>query len=532
VANVITAKKNELLINIPDELSQPKQWLQYYLKRDSLKPEKKPRKQPIVKWGELADRQANLRSLDYLLTERVSTKHDGYQRFIDKAEGFVYIDLDHCRDAESGEIQGWAQEIVTDIDSYCEISASGKGLHIVCRGTLPEDFHRDPKEVYSGNSGKLMAMTGDVLGFNTRIEDRQERVETLLARLKAESGETSEAKPTTPQVERHWRDVFHLGRELDSAPGRCFIKGILEEGITYFGALSGTGKTWIGLSIAHALVSGQPLFGVYPVLERANVLYLVPEMGGRKFLERMKKMRLPMDGSFFCQTIRDGACNLEDPVLLQAVHMMKPILILDTAIRFQDGDENQSTQQAQGLGAKMFKLIRAGAPAIIGMHHRKKDVADTLPTLENTLRGTGDFGAMADCVWCVEHSRRKKDEEYAEQSKQLTRLTLTCVKPRDMEPADPFTIQGRPFIDDKGDFAVIDTLRDDEEAPDDQTNDGKVLDLVRKTPSIGVRGISRATGFGSDKIYRILKRDGWAKVGGLYVQSVPVEVGNDLLEVY
>ena len=426
-----TAKEIELLAGIPAELRIPPQWLQYYLKSYSKK-DKKPGKCPCVKWGTPELRAENLRSLDHLLKERGSRDHAGFQRYVDKSEGYVYIDLDHCHNSNTGAIEPWAEEIVSEIDSYCEISASGTGLHIVCRGTLPEDFHVDPKEIYSGNSGKLIAMTGNILDANTRIEGRQERVEKLLERWKAEAGIKTEAKLTAQQTERHWRDVFHTGSELDSAPSRVFIKGILEEGITYFGALSGTGKTWIGLSIAHALLSGQPLFGVYPVLEKTNVLYLVPEMGGRKFRERMQKMRILMDGGFFCQTIRDGAIDLEDPALLQAIHMTRAVTILDTAIRFQQGDENQSTQQAQGLGAKMFKLIRAGAPAVIGMHHRKKDVGDTTPTLENTLRGTGDFGAMADCVWCVEHARRKGkkgfDEDYQEESKQLTRLTTDMRK--------------------------------------------------------------------------------------------------------
>jgi hypothetical protein len=82
-------------------------------------------------------------------------------------------------------------------------------------------------------------------------------------------------------------------------------------------------------------------------------------------------------------------------------------------IQLYEGDAklltNVSTQQAQGLGAKLFKLIAGGAKAVVCMHHRKKDVGDTTPTLENTLRGTGDFGAMADCVWSVEHARRKKE---------------------------------------------------------------------------------------------------------------------------
>jgi AAA domain len=475
-----------------------------------------------VKWGSPEDRKANLRSLDCLLTNRADTKHDGFQRFIDKTEGFVFIDLDHCRNADTGEIEPWARAIVTEIDSYCEISASGKGLHIVCRGTLPEDFHFDPKEIYSGNSGKLMAMTGNVLESYTKIEGRQERVEKLLSRWKAEakiSTETAQPASASALPERHWRDVFHTGSELDAAPSLTFIKGILEEGITYFGALSGTGKTWIGLSIAHALLSGEPLFGAFPVLQRTNVLYLVPEMGGRKFRQRMQKMRILMDGGFYCQTVRDGVCNLDDPALLQAIHMMHPTVILDTAIRFQDGDENQSSQQAQGLGAKLFRLIREGAPMVIGMHHRKKDIGDTTPTLENTLRGTGDFGAMADCVWCVEHARRKQgksyDKEYEEESKLLTRLTLTCVKPRDMEPADPFTIQGRPHIDRKGDFVMLDTAREGEPSSTSASDDdSKVISIVENNPTIGVQAIRQQTGFGPDKITRILKEKNFVKGNG------------------
>jgi hypothetical protein len=533
--NKPTAKQLELLGAIPDELRKPPQWLQYYLKAYPSKPgkpDKKPGKCPCLKWGSPEDRAENLRPLDYLITERATRDHAGFQRYVDKSENFVYIDLDHCRNADTGVIEPWAQAVVDEIDSYCEISAGGQGLHIVCRGTLPEDFHVDPKEIYSGNSGKLIAMTGNVLDVNTRIEGRQERVEKLLDRFKAEAGFKSDVKQLpAQQTEKHWRDAFHTGSELDSAPGRVFIKGILEEGITYFGALSGTGKTWIGLSIAHALLSGQPLFGVYPVLQKTNVLYLVPEMGGRKFRERMEKMRISMDGGFFCQTIRDGACNLEDPVLLQAIHMTKAFVILDTAIRFQVGDENVSTQQAQGLGAKIFRLIREGAAGVAGMHHRKKDIGDTTPTLENTLRGTGDFGAMADCVWCVEHARHKSkkgyDEEYQEESKQLTRLTLTCVKPRDMEPADPFTIQGRPYIDEKGDFAVLAAFEDEHAGgrPADNEPDAvaKVIKLVESNPSIGRNAIRRATGLGDDRIVRILDESGWKKENGLWVAPTVAE---------
>ena len=275
--------------------------------------------------------------------------------------------------------------------------------------------------------------------------------------------------------------------------------------------MSDTGKTWIGLSISHALITGEKLFGLYPVLNKCNVLYLVPEMGGKKFQERLRKMRLPMDGSFYCQTVQDGAIDLDDSTLLQAIRDMRPAVILDTAIRFQTGDEQSSTEQAQGLGTKFFRLIREGAQLVICMHHRKKDAGDTEPTLENTLRGTGDFGAMADCVWCVEHAKQKKgkswDEEYTKDSKALTRLALTNVKSRDMvDLADPFVIQGRPHIDQKGDFVV---LTDSPEPAGRSHGQRKrrikqVLDLAKVGSTMGLLAIRKKTGFGPDRIKRIL----------------------------
>lgn len=327
-------------------------------------------------------------------------------------------------------------------------------------------------------------------------------------------------KPASgPNGEKIWRDVFHMGCELDSAPGRVFIEGFLEEGITSIGSLSGVGKTWIGLSISHALTTGEPLFGRFKVREKTNVLYLVPEMGGRKFRERMVKMRIPMDGRFYCQTITDGACDLRNnPLLLAAIEDMRPVVILDTAIRFQTGEENSSTDQAQGLGAAIMNLIRHGAAAVICMHHRKKDAANEDLSLENALRGSGDFGAVSDCVWAVENARKKKgnkwDAQYSQESKQLTRLYLECVKPRDMEPADPFIIQGRNYIDEKGDFVVLTTAADERgmsEPPTAPAVPDKLLALIKADQKISLRRLARQSGMGHERIENILAATCWVR---------------------
>ncbi len=40
------------------------------------------------------------------------------------------IDLDSCRDAASGEIAAWAQEVIARFDTYAEVSPSGTGVKL------------------------------------------------------------------------------------------------------------------------------------------------------------------------------------------------------------------------------------------------------------------------------------------------------------------------------------------------------------------------------------------------------------------
>src|SRR5215207_9094389 len=64
--------------------------------------------------------------------------------------GFVFtpeddlcgVDLDGCLDPETGEIESWAQEIIEELNSYTEISPSGRGIHVLLRGSLPAGRNR------------------------------------------------------------------------------------------------------------------------------------------------------------------------------------------------------------------------------------------------------------------------------------------------------------------------------------------------------------------------------------------------------
>ena len=53
-------------------------------------------------------------------------------------ERLAVIDLDRCRDPDTGELEDWAQEIVERAGSYTEVSPSGTGVHVI--GRVPKGF--------------------------------------------------------------------------------------------------------------------------------------------------------------------------------------------------------------------------------------------------------------------------------------------------------------------------------------------------------------------------------------------------------
>ncbi|MCH8327724.1 MAG: hypothetical protein IID15_04270, partial [Candidatus Marinimicrobia bacterium] len=72
------------------------------------------------------------------------------------------MDLDHIRDADTGEIEEWALDVVRKLDSYTEISPSGTGIHVLLLGVKPGDAcKRGNVEIYS--KARYATMTGSHL---------------------------------------------------------------------------------------------------------------------------------------------------------------------------------------------------------------------------------------------------------------------------------------------------------------------------------------------------------------------------------
>lgn len=98
---------------------------------------------------------------------------------------FFGVDLDDCRDIETGALDARATRLVAQFATYTEVSASGSGLHIVGRGRKPGARCRDARypgiEVYEHS--RLLCVTGQVLDGYTTIAARQEPLTALYAAM-------------------------------------------------------------------------------------------------------------------------------------------------------------------------------------------------------------------------------------------------------------------------------------------------------------------------------------------------------------
>jgi len=151
----------------PEELTARPQWLVWRLE---WKPGKeKPDKVPYQ--SRYPNRRASSTEPNHWSTYEDAV--NALQKIVDnplsgigfvftKDDPYIGIDLDECRDPDTGVLSERAKEIVKQLNSYTEVSQSGTGLHIFIKGTLPPSGRKkDHIEMYE--YGRFFTMTGNRL---------------------------------------------------------------------------------------------------------------------------------------------------------------------------------------------------------------------------------------------------------------------------------------------------------------------------------------------------------------------------------
>jgi putative DNA primase/helicase len=146
--------------------------------------------------------------------------------FVFKAGGGkIGTDLDNCRDPATGIVDEWALPIVTALNSYTDISPSGTGLKIICRGELPGGKGRKIKlpcghviELY--DRGRYFALTGQRYdGTPATINDEQAAIDAILAMAPAEP--VKARNTTTRTTSEPYRASLQTDTELIDIASRA-----------------------------------------------------------------------------------------------------------------------------------------------------------------------------------------------------------------------------------------------------------------------------------------------------------------------
>jgi hypothetical protein len=283
------------------------------------------------------------------------------------------------------------------------------------------------------------------------------------------------------------------------------VEGLMYQSeVTGWAGLQKNGKSWILMSLMKSLLSGQPWLGKYKVAQSKKIVYFVPEVGRANIYHRLKKMRLDqfLDVSLFVRTSSLGIPDLTDPRVLE--ECAGADVFLDTLIRFIEGSEN-SAEDIAFLAQKIF-AIQATARSVNFAAHSQKHYSKAEEMGPDMFRGSGDIAAFASNGFGV----MQVDSNF-------NRIYVKNVFNRDLtEDPSPFILEGRPHIDETGDFKLVDEapgpLRDHKNKnrggaqPDAQKNE-KLQFLLDFPPDATGKEMAEALNkkFGSNHADRTVK---------------------------
>lgn len=183
--------------NIPGELKELNQWV--CTRSDS--------KVPMKAFENEAASSTNPQTWATfdMANDAVSKGFYDYCGFVFADNGFVGIDIDTGYD-EEGFMTPLAADIIGKCASYTEKSKSGRGFHIILRGTLPFKGKNNLAGVEIYKSARYFIMTGDTLLYR-EIEENQEAIDYVVDKY---FPETRQEKETSVYGGRIYSPIWEM----------------------------------------------------------------------------------------------------------------------------------------------------------------------------------------------------------------------------------------------------------------------------------------------------------------------------------
>jgi putative DNA primase/helicase len=160
MADTSTSVTPLIIENIPEQLAERPQWVCWRTEVREGKATKVPYSPGTERKASSTDLMTWAKFTEALAAyESGEQPYDGIGFVFCSADPYVGIDLDDCRDPETGEISSWAQRIINSVaDSYVEASPSGTGVHIVFEGSIKDSVKTRNVEIYAQD--RFFTITG------------------------------------------------------------------------------------------------------------------------------------------------------------------------------------------------------------------------------------------------------------------------------------------------------------------------------------------------------------------------------------
>ena len=148
---------------------------------------------------------------------------DAYVGFVFNDNGIIGIDID--KGYEDGFLSQMACDIIGRCKSYTEKSKSGRGFHILVKGDIPFKGKNNLKGVEIYKQSRFFIMTGDVLLYDTVVEN-QEAIDYILEKYFPDTREADNKKPVysriyTPTWEKPNSNQIRLRPVYPRIPDGC-----------------------------------------------------------------------------------------------------------------------------------------------------------------------------------------------------------------------------------------------------------------------------------------------------------------------
>ena len=184
---------------VPDTLRDRDQWVawRYEWKPDREEWTKIPIDVDTGDFGSSTDARTWNAFADALAYhEEPATDTDGVGFVVSDDDLLVGIDLDDCRDPDTGEIDAWARDLLESVPTYAEVSPSGTGLRAFGLGFVPDGGNRGDIDGAEGHleiydSGRYLTVTGHAVEESpATVEQVHKEIDSIHAEHIRDDAET------------------------------------------------------------------------------------------------------------------------------------------------------------------------------------------------------------------------------------------------------------------------------------------------------------------------------------------------------